>query len=57
MCHLSQKIKGECDRCGRVPAELHLPELFHGFYCSTCCPECSPARTKQPEQEPEPAAA
>lgn len=62
-CHLSTRVKGECDVCGTVPARLHMPLDVHGWYCERCCPVCKPAskaqQQQQPaeEQEPQPAAA
>jgi hypothetical protein len=49
-CHLSKKLKAECDKCGIVPAILHMPEHVHGWYCEDCCPVCPAGKTAvQPE--------
>jgi hypothetical protein len=41
LCHVSTKVKGECDVCHRTGQALHMPEEVHGFYCAQCCPICS----------------
>jgi hypothetical protein len=58
-CHISTRVKGECDRCGEVPARLHMPLELHGWYCERCCPACnSVAKPVKPAVEhPEPVAA
>jgi len=54
-CHISERLKGSCDICGRWPDRLHLPEELHGWYCPNCCPACKPKpATRQPDnQRPE----
>jgi hypothetical protein len=42
-CHISKRLKAECDTCGIVPALLHMPEHVHGWYCEGCCPVCRAA--------------
>jgi len=50
-CHISKKLRAECDRCGTIPALLHMPEHVHGWYCEDCCPVCRvPAATAEPVQ-------
>ena len=39
-CHISKKLRAECDTCGIVPVVLHMPEHVHGWYCDDCCPVC-----------------
>ncbi len=62
-CHISFRVRGECDTCGQVPTRLHMPLEVHGWYCERCCPVCKPAvkvnRTREQHQpaEPEPVAA
>jgi hypothetical protein len=53
-CHLSHRVKGECDRCGMIPQVLHMPEFVHGWYCSRCCPVCNEVQTHQESSETEP---
>ena len=54
-CHLSKKVRGECDTCGIVPPQLHMPEEIHGWYCASCCPVCrtmrQPVETAQTKQD------
>lgn len=51
-CHLSKKVRGECDKCGIVPSQLHMPENVHGWYCASCCPVCRVQRqTVEPVKE------
>lgn len=49
-CHLSHRVKGECDRCGMIPQVLHMPEFVHGWYCSRCCPVCNEAHEDESSQ-------
>jgi hypothetical protein len=51
VCHRSSRVKAECDRCGRVPVVLHMPEFVHGWYCPKCCPVCREEVPKTPSQE------
>lgn len=65
LCHISVRVKAECDRCGEIPAELHMPEHVHGWYCPQCCPVCHSAvqprapdaRAEKREDQVSPAAA
>jgi hypothetical protein len=41
LCHISKKVQGECDKCGKSVEHLHMPEELHGWYCAACCPVCS----------------
>jgi hypothetical protein len=52
-CHLSKRVKGECDKCGIVPPQLHMPEDVHGWYCAACCPVCQPQRQTAPVETKE----
>jgi hypothetical protein len=40
LCHVSKKVTGECDGCGRTTDQLHMPEELHGWFCARCCPVC-----------------
>jgi hypothetical protein len=41
-CRSSTSLHGVCDKCGSVPATLHLPLRHHGWFCGLHCPECNP---------------
>ena len=55
-CHISERVKGQCDKCGDWPARLHVPEALHGWYCERCCPVCGiaakRAAARRAEQQP-----
>ncbi|MFB3829505.1 MAG: hypothetical protein ACE15B_22230 [Bryobacteraceae bacterium] len=55
-CHISIRVRGECDNCGQVPVRLHMPMEMHGWYCEQCCPVCKQAAKANQKQEPRPAA-
>ena len=41
-CRRSTTMRAQCDKCGTVPAVLHIPLRLHGWFCPAHCPACNP---------------
>jgi hypothetical protein len=41
-CKRSTTMRAQCDKCGTVPAVIHIPLFVHGWFCAQHCPECNP---------------
>ena len=42
------KCAGECSTCADWQQNIHAPTTFHGMYCDTHCPECTPVNEHPP---------